>query len=530
MIKKTVKKILGINDNFIRSECKEDNYSIALRELIKNDQSLVSKRATAGRRPDGKEFYYDVKKISEAFNFFNNDVFEFSDDKIPNIGEYDNLHSGTPMRVKPYKDCLKALNYLKFDKSLYCYPATVGGMRDRQAFVDYLIREGFNYKSNDNYDGIGIDNIVYTCSTTQAFSLILKLLVRPEDVVIVTGPNYGLFALEPERCNARIKVLNLEESEGFLVNGDKLAKLIDDTNKELKEEFEGKLSYIPKVAAFLNMNPHNPLGTVMSSKDIELVSSIGDTCLDRGVFVIDDLIYRDLCFDRGNLALPMASIEKYFNNTISLFGLSKAFGLASFRTGVIVAPTPIAKGLANLIFQEMDSTPVLQVKTLSAAFNGKDSRYRKVERYFDPVLEEYKYRYNLLISLVDGIDNIKDNKYKNRILKDINKYYSKEEADELIKGIPNVSIRKGVDPISGFFTVVDFTELKGKGKENKINTEFDLLKYFYVKTKLRYIMGVSMSWPYEDEMVGRVSFSLEVNSIISNFYKMNKAVRELLDE
>ncbi|MEG0994615.1 MAG: aminotransferase class I/II-fold pyridoxal phosphate-dependent enzyme, partial [Bacilli bacterium] len=85
-----------------------------------------------------------------------------------------------------------------------------------------------------------------------------------------------------------------------------------------------KLNYQPKVVAFLNMNPHNPLGKVMSVKNKDLIEKIGDICLEKGVFVIDDLIYRDLTFDQDNLALPMASYPKYFNNTISLFGLSKS--------------------------------------------------------------------------------------------------------------------------------------------------------------------------------------------------------------
>ena len=55
----------------------------------------------------------------------------------------------------------------------------------------------------------------------------------------------------------------------------------------------------------------------MNNKNKEILEGIGDVCLEKGVFVIDDLIYRDLTYDQNDLALPMATYEKYFNNTIS---------------------------------------------------------------------------------------------------------------------------------------------------------------------------------------------------------------------
>ncbi len=530
-IKKIAKKVLKKDKQIITGSYDEFNFPKALQELVKDNNSLTAKRATAGKRNDREEFSPEIKKITDAFNYFNNTVHEYEDESVKNIGEYDNLHSGTPMKTKPYQGCLNALKFLEFNKSLYCYPATVGGTQDRQAFVDYLIREGFKKEADSKYDGLSINNVAYTCSTTQGFSMILKLIAKKEDVIILTGPNYGLFAIEPERINARVKILNLKEEDNFRVNPTELNELINKTNEELKEKFKNKLDYIPKVVAFLNMNPHNPIGTVMTKKDIKLIEKIAQTCQDNGVFVIDDLIYRDLSFDQDNLAFPMASIPKYFNNTISLFGISKAFGLASFRAGAIVAPIPIIKGLSSLIFQHMDSTPILQVKVMSAAFNGTNHRYKSIKKFFDPIIEEYKYRLQLLIALVDGIDAIKDEKLKKRINLDLKIYCNESEYLSIIKGIENISIRKNSMPESGFFAILDFTKLKGKKtKDYIIDSEYNLLKYLYSKTKIKYIMGISMSWPYEEEIVGRVNFALEKEHLIKNMIKMNKAIKELDNE
>ena len=93
----------------------------------------------------------------------------------------------------------------------------------------------------------------------------------------------------------------------------------------------------------------------MGDEEEDLLKEIGEVCLQRGVFVIDDLVYRDLSFDGDNLAKPIATIQKMFRNTISLFGLSKSYGLASLRAGFVVADEIIIRELINRIFQEMDS-------------------------------------------------------------------------------------------------------------------------------------------------------------------------------
>ncbi|MEG1506830.1 MAG: pyridoxal phosphate-dependent aminotransferase [Bacilli bacterium] len=528
-LKRIIKRIFKINNDLINSNFEEDKFPKSLKELVENNPELVSTKKGVGKRKDGKDFYPAVKKISDAFDFYRVKIHEFEDDTVPNISEYDGLHSGTPMKTKPFKPCIDGVKKALKSKTLFWYPNTVGGNRQRLDFLKYLEKENFQINPDKNYDGIGIDNIVFTCSTTQGYSMILNLIARDEDVILLTGPNYGLFAIEPERINAHVEILDLSSEDNWLVNPDKLSKRIDEINKSLKTKFKGKLDYTPKVVAFLNMNPHNPLGKVMSIKNISLIESIGDICLEKGVFVIDDLIYRDLTFDQDNLALPMASIPKYFNNTISLFGLSKSYGLASFRAGVIVAPIPIAQGIANQIFQNMDSIPVLQSFSLAGAFNGTDKRYKEIKKYFPPIIDEYKYRFLLLKALVDGLDSIEDQDVKRRITKDIN-HYEKDPVirKNLLNGIPGVCIKKGLIPESGFFAIIDFTGLKNKKYENNvIKGEFDLLKYLYMKGKIEYIMGLSMSWPNEEEIVARVNFGLNKEALIYNLKVINKCIREL---
>ena len=524
-IKKIIKKILGLNYKIDNSKYSTSDKSSALYHLTHENSELLESRMGIGKRKDGKQFYNDIRKIELGFNFLNSELPKYAKEEVNDIFEYDNFNSGTPMKTKPFPHCIRRVKRLLHKNNLYWYPSTSGNSIERQMIVDYLRREGFTIESDDKYDGIGVDNVVFTCSTTHAFSIILNVIAREEDVVLVTGPNYGLFAVMPERINCRVEVLNLKEEDDWLVNPKDLEEKIDEINGRLKKEFKGK-SYIPKVVAFLNLNPHNPLGKVMSIKHKDLIEKIGDICLKKGVFVIDDLIYRDLTFDQNNLALPMATYKKYFNNTISLFGLSKSYGLASFRAGFIVAPLPICRGLKAEIWQNMDSIPTPQIEAIVGGFNGTNSRYKAIRKYFKPIIKEYQYRYYLLKALVEGIDSINDSKIKKKIIRDV-KHYEKNDCSLLLDGIPNVTIKSGTEPESGFFAVLDFTKLKNKKYEETIHNDLDLLKCFYENGKIRMIMGSNMSWPNDDELVARVNFGIEKRAIVNNMKIINKIVRKL---
>jgi len=532
MLKEKVKKILHIGMKIDNIKTDYNNLPKSLNDLLECKPELAEGHIVMKKRPDGREFYPAVKKIMDGWDLLNVELEKYGDPKVPEMSEYDCLDSGSPMKYRPFTGCTIPLRYFSTDKHVYEYPATTGARDARIDFINYLYREGFSKEKVDGYEGISLQNVVFTCSTTHAFNMILDVIARPYDIILITGPNYGIFTLCPERNNLRVEIIPLEEEDKFLINPKKLAKKIDDLNEELRKEFKNsKLGYIPKVAAYLNLNPHNPIGNVMSKKDIKLIEEMAQVCLDRGTFIIDDLIYRDLCFDRDNLAFPIASIPKYFNNTISLFGISKAFGVAGFRAGVIVCPEPIYWGIATRIFEGMDSIPVPQVRAIRGAFNDTNFRYTAYNSYFDKLMKEYLYRLDFTCALINGLDSVREEN-RNKIYKDVKSIVKDEnETSKLLKGINGVDIREGTYPQSGFFLVLDFTKLKGKYyKGEKIKGEFDLLKAFYNKGKIKYLMGLNMSWPYEDEMVARTNFALELPALVKNYSIIGQVVEELTDE
>lgn len=509
--------------------------SNAIDRLLKENPMLGERRfglPDIGKRNDGDFFNPTVQNIADAIDFYG---YEIRDELITTVKDVD-LGNGNPTNFKPFPLSIKRMKESLDNSLMYKYPYTEGDDNIRKILLDYVEKLGFFNETPYSYDdiddkGLCVHNLTFLPSTSIAFNMIINIISKPGDVIIIPGPNYGLFSIRAERAGAEVEILPLSAEDNWLVNPEKLAEKIDDINESLQKVYNRRKGYVPRVVAFLNTNPSNPTGKIMSEKDTELLTKISDVCVSRGVFVIDDLVYRDLAFENENVAKPIATIKGAFRNTISLFGLSKCYGMASLRAGFVVADEILIRELINRIFQGMDSAPDIVGQALAGAFNVTEERELVYKEYFDELRSIYKYKYNLLVALVDGIDSV-DNIYKEKIEEEIKNVIQDEKIyNKIIKGLPYVTFPQNLVPDAGFFAILDFTKIKGmKYKGNTINTERDLLKFLYKNGRIRFLVGQSISWPNEDELVGRVTFALENDLIINAFKQINLALSKLTNK
>ena len=504
--------------------------SSAIDRLLRENPYLGERRfglPCIGGRIDGEKFNPTVQNIADAIDFYG---YEVRDENITTIPDID-LGGGNPIDYKPFPLSIEEMRKSLDSNNLYRYPYTEGDDNIRKVLLDYIEKEGFINDTPYSYSdidekGLSVHNITFLPSTSITFNIIINIISKPGDVVLVTGPNYGLFTIRAERAGAEVEILPLEKEDNFLINPKKLANKIDDINESLQKVYNRRKGYVPRVVAFVNANPNNPTGKVMGEKESDLLKEIGEVCLKRGVFIIDDLVYRDITFDGTNIAKPIATIPGMFRNTISLFGLSKSYGLASLRAGVVVADEIIIREVINRIFQEMDSAPDIVGRALVGAFNPTEEREIVYKEYFTELRNKYVYKYNLLNALVNGIESV-DIKLKDKIYNNI-KDVLKEDTDEILKGLPYVSFPKNLKIESGFFALLDFTKIKGmKYEGDVINTERDLLKFFYKTCRIRFLVGQSISWPYEDELIGRVTTAIPDEKMINSFKNMHYALKML---
>jgi aspartate/methionine/tyrosine aminotransferase len=89
-----------------------------------------------------------------------------------------------------------------------------------------------------------------------------------------------------------------------------------------------------RTRAVVTVSPNNPTGVVYPEGSLRAVNEL---CLARGIFHIHDEVYEYFTYAGARHFSP-GSIKGAAAHTVSLYSLSKAFGMASWRMGYMVIP------------------------------------------------------------------------------------------------------------------------------------------------------------------------------------------------
>jgi len=157
------------------------------------------------------------------------------------------------------------------------------------------------------------DHVFVTIGAIEANYLLLSSLLEPGNRFIVQNPCYQQLSQVGVDLGAIALPWNYSEDKGFDMR-----------------EFEVLLEQKPALV-MLN-TPHNPTGFAFSSDEMK---QIADLCLERGILLLCDEVYREL----GETLSP--SMRDYSSQAVSIGSMSKSYGLAGLRVGWMVAPPEI---------------------------------------------------------------------------------------------------------------------------------------------------------------------------------------------
>jgi aspartate/methionine/tyrosine aminotransferase len=161
------------------------------------------------------------------------------------------------------------------------------------------------------YEAIPPDHIVVTNAPEEAIFLAIWSLVGPGDRVVVQTPCYqSLFELARSR-GARVQPWSMvETSARWRIDLDRLGDLVTPDTRLIVVNF-----------------PHNPTGYVPTAQQFEDLIAIAAR---YDAWLLCDEMYRGLEYDPSQ-RLPAAA-DRY-SRAVSLWGMSKTFGLAGLRIG-----------------------------------------------------------------------------------------------------------------------------------------------------------------------------------------------------
>jgi alanine-synthesizing transaminase len=198
-------------------------------------------------------------------------------------------------------------------------PEARGLASARAAVVEDYARRGIS---------VALDAVVLTASTSEAYSVLFKLLCAPAgDAVLVPAPGYPLFDY-------------LTRLDGV----DPVAYALEYHGRWVVDESSVDAVWSDRVRAVLAVSPNNPTGSVLS--DVEALS-LSARCAERGAALIIDEVFADYPL-RGPGDRPPAEAaakaeggtSRTESLTFRLGGLSKSAGLPQVKLGWIAVDGP----------------------------------------------------------------------------------------------------------------------------------------------------------------------------------------------
>lgn len=185
-----------------------------------------------------------------------------------------------------------------------------------------------------DYYQVPADNLLLTRGSDEAIDLIVRLFCRPyQDSVLIMPPTFAMYE-NYARVNG-VKVISVP----LIKNGE------IDINNLTEQAAAAKVIFI--------CSPNNPSGTVV---EVDQIGRCASLCANS-IIVVDEA-YID--FSTTTSALDLLA---KFSNIIVLRTLSKGFGLAGIRCGILCAASAIQKQIIKIAAPYlMNSLSVLAAK------------------------------------------------------------------------------------------------------------------------------------------------------------------------
>jgi alanine-synthesizing transaminase len=247
-------------------------------------------------------------------------------------------------------------------------PKPFGSMEARRAVARDYARRGVD---------VPPEHIILTASTSEAYSLLFKLLCNAGDAVMVPVPSYPLFEHLTALDGVRAVPYRLDYHGRWSVAFDDVDRCWDDS-----------------VRAVLAVSPNNPTGSILSPEEWE---ALHVRCAERDAALILDEVFCDypLAPSQSAIRSPQSAILPF-----RLGGLSKSAGLPQMKLGWIAVEGPdelVSKALERLEIicdaYLSVSTPV-QVAAPALIESGAAVRTQ--------ILERIQHNYRALVTAVSA--------------------------------------------------------------------------------------------------------------------------------
>ena len=213
-------------------------------------------------------------------------------------------------------------------------PQPLGHLEARRAVARDYERRGVH---------VSADRIVLTASTSDAYSVLFKLLAEAGEEVLVPRPSYPLFDHLTRLDVVAAQPYDLEYHGVWSIDIASVERAIS-----------------PRTRALLLVTPNNPTGSFVTPDELDRLAAL---CAPRDLAIIADEVFADYELEPGAAAAAGRAAARRDVLTFSLGGLSKSAGLPQVKLGWIAVSGPDALVASAMERLELVCDTYLSVST-----------------------------------------------------------------------------------------------------------------------------------------------------------------------
>ncbi len=200
------------------------------------------------------------------------------------------------------------ISSLNSEENILYSPNPKGNLQARETICKYYAERDIS---------ISPEQIILTSSSSEAYSLLFRLLCNVNEEILVPKPSYPLFDYLAQINDVAVKHYRLEYDGNWQIDFESLQKNISEKTKSI-----------------IIVNPNNPTGNFIHDGEREKLYQIAN---ENNISVIEDEVFSDFRFQildfRLKNSYPISHISHLH---FTLNGISKLLALPQMKLGWIV--------------------------------------------------------------------------------------------------------------------------------------------------------------------------------------------------
>jgi aminotransferase len=192
--------------------------------------------------------------------------------------------------------------------------------------IPELRKEIANYYKKFKVDINPEKEIIVTPGSQQALYLVLVSILDPFDEILVPNPSYTVYSPMIKYLKGEPILFPLNPKNNFHIDEDSLRENVTENTK-----------------AIILCSPNNPTGTVLNTKDLEIIANVAE---ENDLLVVSDEIYSEFIWKGEHKSI--ASLSEMKERSVVIVSFSKTFAMTGWRLGYLFANSELTSLMLDL--------------------------------------------------------------------------------------------------------------------------------------------------------------------------------------